>query len=562
MAGGKCTGLADYADKPALLVAFISNRCPFVVLIREALAEFARRIRDRGLRSSRSTPTTRPRIRRRRWRGSARRWRARLRFPYLKDVDQDVASAYGAACTPDFFLFDGDRRLAYHGQFDDARPGNGKTGDRRRPASRRRGACSPGVPPLAAADPLDRLQHQVARGRAPGRWPSPPSDPARRRSGRPRPGRPTTFPTGTDDDKQFRGSGASAVPEADVLVIGGGPAGAWAAIAAAEAGASVVLADKGYLGTSGATAPSNTGTWCVPPGEDRAQAVERRWERTGGARRPALDAPLRRPRLREPAAARRMGLPLPDRRAAASSTSPICAAPTTCASCAGACCRPGVTVLDHHPVLELLSDGEAVTGAAGLVRRDRRGLARARRRRRARDRRLRLLRAHPRRHRPDRRRLADGGGGRRFALGHGVHRQVHARARTAPRSTRACRSAGRSFYDEDGTPLLDADGEPLSNGIGGGREGHRPRAARRPGLLPGSISPSPPAGLAPPRPAELLPALRAAPASIRSATSSEVTLKAEGTVRGTGGIRLVTADCGTGVAGPLCGGRRREPRGR
>jgi flavin-dependent dehydrogenase len=47
---------------------------------------------------------------------------------------------------------------------------------------------------------------------------------------------------------------------ADVLVIGGGPAGAWAAIAAAEAGARVILVDKGYLGTSGATAPSNTGT--------------------------------------------------------------------------------------------------------------------------------------------------------------------------------------------------------------------------------------------------------------------------------------------------------------
>ena len=54
---------------------------------------------------------------------------------------------------------------------------------------------------------------------------------------------------------------------ADVLVIGGGPAGAWAAVAAAEAGARVILVDKGYLGTSGATAPSNTGTWFVPPGE-------------------------------------------------------------------------------------------------------------------------------------------------------------------------------------------------------------------------------------------------------------------------------------------------------
>ncbi|MGC4025537.1 MAG: hypothetical protein QM744_10505 [Mesorhizobium sp.] len=48
-------------------------------------------------------------------------------FPYLKDAAQTVAQAYGAACTPDLFLYDANRTLAYHGQFDDARPGNGKT---------------------------------------------------------------------------------------------------------------------------------------------------------------------------------------------------------------------------------------------------------------------------------------------------------------------------------------------------------------------------------------------------------------------------------------------------
>jgi hypothetical protein len=49
-----------------------------------------------------------------------------LPFPYLYDESQDVARAYGAACTPDFFVFDADRRLVYRGQFDDARPGNGR----------------------------------------------------------------------------------------------------------------------------------------------------------------------------------------------------------------------------------------------------------------------------------------------------------------------------------------------------------------------------------------------------------------------------------------------------
>ncbi|MFM1921263.1 MAG: hypothetical protein RLZZ303_2897, partial [Candidatus Hydrogenedentota bacterium] len=46
-------------------------------------------------------------------------------FPYCYDADQSVARAYHAACTPDFFLFEKDRRLAYRGQLDDSRPGNG-----------------------------------------------------------------------------------------------------------------------------------------------------------------------------------------------------------------------------------------------------------------------------------------------------------------------------------------------------------------------------------------------------------------------------------------------------
>src|ERR1700704_3181759 len=69
---------------------------------------------------------------------------------------------------------------------------------------------------------------------------------------------------------------------ADVLVLGGGPAGTWAALAAAKQGARVVLADKGYCGTSGATAPSNTGAWYLPQDAQRGAEADRRLAGAGG----------------------------------------------------------------------------------------------------------------------------------------------------------------------------------------------------------------------------------------------------------------------------------------
>jgi len=124
---GKHHRLSDHADKPAVLVAFISNRCPFVVLIRETLAEFGKEYAAKGLQIIAINSND----------GAAHPEETIERigeevqtysydFPYLKDASQAVAKAYGAACTPEFFLFDHDRKLAYHGQFDDARPGNGK----------------------------------------------------------------------------------------------------------------------------------------------------------------------------------------------------------------------------------------------------------------------------------------------------------------------------------------------------------------------------------------------------------------------------------------------------
>lgn len=127
-AGGRLHGPADHADAPALLVAFISNRFPFVVGIRDAFADFARRNALRSLRviainpnDAEAHPEETP----------ERVGQEAAAFgygrPYLRDDSQDVARAYGAACTPDLFLFDADRRLAYHGQFDGFRPGNGVT---------------------------------------------------------------------------------------------------------------------------------------------------------------------------------------------------------------------------------------------------------------------------------------------------------------------------------------------------------------------------------------------------------------------------------------------------
>lgn len=123
---GKRYNLSAFDGSPALLVAFISNRCPFVVLIREQFAALAHEYEAKGLRvvainsndaiahPEESLTAIGEEIE-----------RVGYGFPYLKDEAQTVAKAYGAACTPDLFLFDASRKLVYHGQFDDARPGNG-----------------------------------------------------------------------------------------------------------------------------------------------------------------------------------------------------------------------------------------------------------------------------------------------------------------------------------------------------------------------------------------------------------------------------------------------------
>lgn len=115
--------LADFAETPALLVVFLSNHCPFVKHIADALAAFGREYRAKGLamvginaNDVTSHPADRPEM-------MIEEVRSRgYTFPYLFDESQEVAKAFNAACTPDFFLYDSGRKLAYRGQFDPSRP--------------------------------------------------------------------------------------------------------------------------------------------------------------------------------------------------------------------------------------------------------------------------------------------------------------------------------------------------------------------------------------------------------------------------------------------------------
>lgn len=123
---GKTVSLADFADAPALVVAFICNHCPFVKHLADDFAKFANEVMAKGAAvvaiSSNDVdnyPADSPE------QMVAEAEARGYRFPYLYDETQEVAKAYHAACTPDFYVFDADRKLVYRGQFDDSRPESG-----------------------------------------------------------------------------------------------------------------------------------------------------------------------------------------------------------------------------------------------------------------------------------------------------------------------------------------------------------------------------------------------------------------------------------------------------
>ena len=120
---GKTVTDADFTGGKALLVAFICKHCPFVKHIRGEFARFAKEYQAKGLQvvaiasnSIDEFPEDGPEGMK------EEAAEAGYTFPYLFDKDQKVAKAFKAACTPDLFLFDGNRRLAYRGQFGSSRP--------------------------------------------------------------------------------------------------------------------------------------------------------------------------------------------------------------------------------------------------------------------------------------------------------------------------------------------------------------------------------------------------------------------------------------------------------
>jgi peroxiredoxin len=124
-ADGKVLSDRDVRGPNGLVVAFLCPHCPFVKHVRQTFAAFAREYQTRGLgvvgimsNDLDAFPQDGPEGMKQEARDGG------YTFPYLLDESQTVAEAFHAACTPDLFLFDGDGKLVYRGQFDDSRPGN------------------------------------------------------------------------------------------------------------------------------------------------------------------------------------------------------------------------------------------------------------------------------------------------------------------------------------------------------------------------------------------------------------------------------------------------------
>ena len=122
----RTVSLSDFSQKKALLVMFICNHCPYVKHVAEELARIGRDYQhtDLGIVAISANdvdqyPDDSPEAM------SIEAEKFGYSFPYLYDMDQSVAGSYTAMCTPDFFLFGPDRKLAYRGRLDESRPDSG-----------------------------------------------------------------------------------------------------------------------------------------------------------------------------------------------------------------------------------------------------------------------------------------------------------------------------------------------------------------------------------------------------------------------------------------------------
>lgn len=167
---GNVTSRAEATGPKGLLVVFACNHCPFVLHLADALGEMAREIALQGINTVAINPND---IERYPQDGpeqmmifaAEKRWD----FPYLIDESQEVAKAYGAACTPDFFLLDEGGRLFYAGQFDDSRPRSGMEphgGDLRETVRR----MLEGEEPLARPYPSSGCNIKWKAGNQPSWW--------------------------------------------------------------------------------------------------------------------------------------------------------------------------------------------------------------------------------------------------------------------------------------------------------------------------------------------------------------------------------------------------------
>ncbi len=118
---------SSFSESPGILVMFICRHCPYVVHVQDELARLGKDYAPKGLgivaissNDAGNYPDDRPE------QLKAMAQELGFTFPYCYDEGQEVARAFTAACTPDFFLFDSNQQLVYRGQLDDSRPGNGK----------------------------------------------------------------------------------------------------------------------------------------------------------------------------------------------------------------------------------------------------------------------------------------------------------------------------------------------------------------------------------------------------------------------------------------------------